>query len=170
MPISLTPDHILIVLFLSLVLVAAGQDVSRYRIPNWISVAIIGLYPFHAWLSAAPVPWGWSLMVAGIVFVAGFALFAFKVLGGGDVKLLVATSLWAGPAYIFDLLIFTALAGGVMAIVLVSRAKLVLAWAFDHAGWTGLRDKMMSDVLPYGLAIAVGSGVVALQLFQGGLS
>ncbi|GAB6053820.1 prepilin peptidase [Magnetospira thiophila] len=170
MPMSLTPDFFMIVLFLSLVLVAAGHDVSRYRIPNWISVAVLVLYPVHVWLSVSPVDWVWSLAVAGGVFAVGFALFAFGLLGGGDVKLLVAASLWAGPPLILDLLVVTALAGGVMALFLLSPARLVLAWGFEQVGWAGLRDKMMTDVLPYGLAIAVGALAVAVQLIEGGLS
>jgi prepilin peptidase CpaA len=66
-------------------------------------------------------------------------------MGGGDVKLLASTSVWAGPALVFPLLMVTALAGGLVAVgVLAARRR--------------------RSPLPYGVAIAAGGLVVAQRL------
>ena len=57
---------------------------------------------------------GLALACAAVVFGAGTAAFAAGALGGGDVKLLAAASLFAGPGLISDFLLVTALAGGVL--------------------------------------------------------
>src|SRR5690242_11071580 len=89
-------DHLLIVLFLALICWAALRDAMAFRIPNWISVGVLLLYPLHVLASDVPIDWHSGLITAGLVFAAGFITFAGGICGGGDVKLLSAASLWAG--------------------------------------------------------------------------
>ena len=97
-------DHLVIALFLALLCVAAIHDATTYRIPNRVSLAMAALYPAHVLASGADVAWMGALFVAAAVFAAGTVLFAWRVLGGGDVKLLAAatSSCWrrrrCGPA------------------------------------------------------------------------
>lgn len=148
-------------------LTAAISDLRVYRIPNWLTAGIAALYPLHVLMSPVPVPWAWSLGLAAGIFVIGIPLFVAGYMGGGDVKLMAALSLWAGPAYILDFLFITAIAGGVMALVVTTRLKTILAYAFDSAGRTAWRDKLLADVLPYGVAIAVGGTYVAIMRLVG---
>ena len=60
-------------------------------------------------------PWA-----APLVFVAGALLFSRGLIGGGDVKLLTAATLWAGPGLTPALLIVTALLGGLLTLALLS--------------------------------------------------
>ena len=53
------------------------------------------------------------------VFLVGAVLFARGWLGGGDVKLLTAATLWAGPAGTPALLVLTGVLGGVLALFLL---------------------------------------------------
>ena len=57
------------------------------------------------------------------MLVLGFALFAAGLFGGGDAKLMAAAALWLGWSTGTSVLVFTALAGGVLAIV-------YLGWSF----------------------------------------
>src|SRR5713226_2015705 len=92
--------HIVAVLaFAALLLWAAGEDIHRLTIGNWVSLTMIGLYPIHVLTSPVPVNWPVAALIATATFAAGFVLFALKMVGGGDVKLLAATSLWANPAF-----------------------------------------------------------------------
>jgi prepilin peptidase CpaA len=138
-------------LLIALLAWAAGGDVRRYIIPNRISLLILAAYlPFAVGAAFLPglypsVNWFSGLMVGGAVLLAGFALFAAGIMGGGDVKLLASTSVWAGPALVFPLLMVTALAGGLVAVgVLAARRR--------------------RSPLPYGVAIAAGGLVVAQRL------
>lgn len=93
-PAELTNAVVLI--YMGLLLTAAYTDFRFYKIPNKIVLSILILYPAYVVSSPVAVPWDTSLMVAGIVFLAGLLLFRFGAMGGGDVKLLVAVMLWSG--------------------------------------------------------------------------
>jgi len=99
---------------------------------------------------------------AASLLVYGFFLFALKMVGGGDVKLLAATSLWAGPALILSFTFITAIAGGVigLAMLLLQRRRAVPVSVDSEHG-------AAPAVMPYGVAIAVGGLMVALTLLKG---
>ena len=116
-------------LMAALVLWAVVSDVRTYTIPNWISAAIIGL----ALVQMALLGLGWAawpyLVCAAAVLVVGFGLFVCNCLGAGDVKLLTALALWAGPAGLSGLIVWTAIGGGGLALVV-----LVADWLRRRAG------------------------------------
>jgi prepilin peptidase CpaA len=158
--------HIAVVLaFAALLLWAAGEDIHRLTISNWVSLAIVGLYPIYVLSSPVPVAWPWSLAIAGMTLAAGFVLFALHMIGGGDVKLLSATALWAGPAFFAGFIMLTAIAGGVvgLAILLLRRRRMAPA-ANDGT------QAAQPAVMPYGVAIAAGGLMVALTLVKGTIS
>ena len=84
----LSPHTFVCALFLVLLLIAAGSDLRHLRIPNWIVVAILVLYPLHAWPAGPSIAWAAAVGGAALVFVVGALLFATGAMGGGDVKLL----------------------------------------------------------------------------------
>jgi prepilin peptidase CpaA len=157
-------NHFVIALFVGLLALAAVSDVVEYRIPNRIVLAITALYPVHVLAASHRVDWTGALLVMAVVFAGGFVLFASGRLGGGDVKLATATALWAGPAVVLDYLLVTALVGGVMGLVMATKYRFALALAIDPAGKRGFRDVLLSDVMPYGVAIAMGGFLVAGRL------
>ncbi|MBL8703336.1 MAG: prepilin peptidase [Rhodospirillales bacterium] len=150
---------------MGLVLAAAIGDIKTYRIPNAVSFALLALYPFFALTAPYPVAPLESLGVMAATLALGFALFSMRLAGGGDVKLLTALTLYAGPALVMDLVLVIAVAGGAIAIVMLSeRTRFVLASAFDQVGSRTLRDAFLADVIPYGVAIAAGAVFLALRL------
>ena len=153
-----------IFLFVSLLCLAAIEDVRDFRIPNRIVLALMALYPAYVLASSDPVLWWNGLLVAALCFVIGLLLYATGTVGGGDIKLIVAASLWAGTEYIFEFLIITGLAGGFLAMLLGSGLVRGLAIMADNAGNLDLRDKLLSRDLPYGVAIAAGGLFVGSRL------
>jgi prepilin peptidase CpaA len=91
--------------------------------------------------SPAAVDWVGGAAVAAVILTVGIVLFALRVAGGGDVKLLAATALWAGPAQIVPFLL------------LVSP---------DQEAAVKLRQSV-----PYGIAIAAGGLWVASRMLLG---
>lgn len=150
---------------MGLALASAFSDVKTYRIPNAFSLGLLALYPFFALTAPYPTQPLLSLGVMAAVLVVGFAVFSLRLMGGGDVKLMTALSLFAGPALIMDLLLVTAVAGGAISVVMLFRsARFALASAFDQVGSRVLRDALLTDVIPYGVAIAAGAVFLALRL------
>ncbi|MCP5368606.1 MAG: prepilin peptidase [Hyphomicrobiales bacterium] len=160
-------EFFLIALFVGLLGLAAMSDVHAYRIPNRISLAIAALYPAFVLVHGDPVNWLGALAVAAAVLVFGFILFATNTVGGGDVKLLTAVALWAGPSLVLEFLLITAFAGGLLALVMTSELRFSLAMAVERIGGKGLRDVLIGNVLPYGVAIAAGGFFVAWNLLRG---
>ena len=149
--------------FAALLLWAAGEDVHRLTISNWISLTIVGLYPIYVLSSPVAVGWPWSVAVAGLMLAAGFVLFALRLMGGGDVKLLTATALWAGPGLIASFIFLTAIAGGIVGLVILFLRRRRMAPAADGT------LAAQPAVMPYGVAIAAGGLMVAMTLVKGAL-
>src|SRR3546814_4595886 len=103
--------QIVVASFLALLLIAAVRDVQTYRIPNAVTLAVLILYPLHLSYSPMPVDWISALAVFGGALLVGLALFVSNALGAGDVKLLAAVLLWAGPELAPAALLLTAFAG-----------------------------------------------------------
>jgi len=162
------PDQLIVLCFLGLLAWAACSDALEFKIPNAASIGIAALFPLYAVASPAPVAWVWSATIAVVVLCLGLALFARDLIGGGDVKLLSATALWAGPRFFLPMILVTALSGGALAL---------LAWCLQRTqrhrmpaapgGGAGASAATAPIQLPYGVAISVGAGLVGLRLLSG---
>jgi prepilin peptidase CpaA len=104
---------------------------------------------------------GVTILCSLAVFVIGATGFAAGVLGGGDVKLLAAASLFAGSARLVDFLVVTALVGGALGLAVLVGAP--IGPAIPATGGT-VRSRLHSG-LPYGPAIAAGGLWVVAALY-----
>lgn len=134
---------------------AAASDAARRRIPNALVLALVAAALLRI---ALEIGAGASLMlpvadlaVGVAVFLVGAIAFQFRLLGGGDVKLLAAGALWVGALAAGSFLVTTVLTGGVLGL-----GYLVLIAATRH------RDAVDRLSLPYGLAIAAGGVLTTL--------
>ena len=100
----------------ALLALAALIDIRERRIPNWLTGVVVVLYPLHVLASPMPIAWFGALAVAAATFMFGFMLFARQLIGGGDVKLIAAVSLWTGPEHLALFALVTSLAGGGLAL------------------------------------------------------
>jgi prepilin peptidase CpaA len=103
---------------------------------------------------------GMALACGAIVFAVGAAAFSVGAMGGGDVKLLAAASLFAAPARELDFLTITAVVGGVLGLAILAGVPIGPADASAHGT---IRTRLRSS-LPYGPAIAAGGMWVAASL------
>lgn len=154
-----------------LVLAVAGcvTDLRSRRIPNLLTLGgAAAALLFHG-VTGGASGLGWS--AAG--WLTGLALFlpvfALRGIGGGDVKLLAALGGWLMPGSTVWLAIYTALAGGVLAIAVAVNARyfgqalrnvwgLLMFWRVagigPHPGLT--LESARAPRLPYALPIAAG--------------
>jgi prepilin peptidase CpaA len=146
-----------LIVFALLLLMAAWQDLRSMQIADGLSLGIAGA--FAAWALAGLAGgtlsfWSVALALACAigVFALGALAFAAGVLGGGDVKLLAASSLFAGPALMLDFIATVALAGGLLGIAILAGAPIGSAAPTSDGT---LRTRLRGD-LPYGPAIAAG--------------
>ena len=94
-------------------LFAAGTDLKRREIDNWLNIAIALAAPLFWWAGGLEL-WPDIALHVGIA-VAAFAiaagLFAIGQMGGGDVKLIAALALWFPPTAFVQMLIVMAVLG-----------------------------------------------------------
>ncbi len=150
--------------FACLLVAAAVSDAVRYKIPNWASLALVGLFVAAAIAGPAPLAGYWDNLVVGLaVFALGFALFQWTGMGGGDAKLAAAIALWSGFSGLQDLMLWLALsmAGLVVMLVLIRRLpKLAFAQS--------VRMLQVGAPAPLGLALAA-AGLLASGSFDAAL-
>ena len=153
-----------LVLFAAALVWGATSDLLWLRIPNWVVVTIAALYPVYVLSAAQPIGWQGALVLAGLVFAIGFALYSFRLLGGGDVKFLAVVALWAGPVQITAFMLSTAIIGGLLAIMATTPLRLLLPYMAAATGVDADIRQLMKLQIPYGIAIAAGGLVVAARL------
>lgn len=153
--------------YVALLVVAALSDVWRFLIPNWISLALVGL--FVAAALALPVPVDWLNQLGGmaVMLAAALLLYVFGLMGGGDLKLAGAVGLWIGLGSLPQLLVVIALAGGAFALALilfrrVLTGALVAQTVCEQV--TLPRVLLPGEQIPYGVAIAAGGIWLARDL------
>ena len=146
--------------FAGLMATAAFEDFRRLVIPNGLVLGLCLLWPFHVATAAMPslASAGGAALCAATVFVAGAVLFARGLIGGGDVKLLAAAALWAGPAGTPSLLVLTGLFGGLLSLLLLTPAGALVGATRQVAG--GHRADPI--LVPYGVAIAAAALAVTI--------
>ena len=93
-------------------------------------------------------------------------MFVFRLIGDDDVKLLSAVSLWAGPVQIVDLLLITALAGGLISLAMMTTLRLYRPGPVETMAALP-RFNTRKQYIPYGVAIAVGGFYVGARLLTG---
>jgi prepilin peptidase CpaA len=147
--------------FAVLMAIAACEDLRRLTIPNAVVIGLCALWPLHL----VTAPGGTLSTILGaalcgvVVFIGGALLFSRGFVGGGDVKLLAAATLWAGPGMTPALLALTGLLGGVLAVL---RLSAVALRAFLSTNPAPSVASARAAPVPYGVAIAGAALIVTL--------
>jgi prepilin peptidase CpaA len=155
--------------------IATITDLFFGKIYNWLTApaALIGLgVSFYLF--------GWSGILQSVAaLLVGLALygwiFGIRMIGGGDVKLLMALGAWGGIRYTFDVALLGVVLGGAMSIgVLLYKGKL---FAFSRRMYYFLLSVLIKELepqalkvdknikMPFGIPISIAAVWVA---FRGG--
>ncbi|HEX3862233.1 MAG TPA: prepilin peptidase [Stellaceae bacterium] len=156
--------------FTAVMVAAAFEDFRRQIIPNLLPIILCAVWPLYL-LATGPTFYGAGSAVAcaAAVFCGGAILFRCGCLGGGDVKLLSAATLWVGPGGTLDLLMVTVLLGGPIALFFLIPQGRKLAGAIRRAMGqnTVQAERVLAMPMPYGIAIAGAAMIVTLPPFFG---
>lgn len=143
----------------ALMIFAAAYDLLTMTIPNRISLALIASFVAIAlFLGLSWTEFAMHIGVGILVLAVGLGLFAAGWVGGGDVKLAAASALLLGFGHTLDYLMFSALAGGVLTLLILLLRRAPLPDAALRMVWLRrLYDP--NNGVPYGIALAVGAMV-----------
>lgn len=148
--------YLLLSVFPAALLIAAANDIYEFKIPNWISIILVAAYPAAGFaVGASPHVMIEGTLIGAAALTIGFALFAVKIVGGGDAKLFAATAPWLGFVGLGGFLFYTAMAGLFLAIAMGTFRKLPVLPVYAHAPWLIKLHERKKD-LPYAVAIAAG--------------
>ena len=151
-------------------LLATVVDIRVRRIPNALTATMAGIGLGFAASGMS----GLSLGASILGFVIGFALMmpghALGATGAGDVKFMAAVGAIVGPTLVVSAFLFTAIAGGVLAIAVAIRRKRLAATLAGTgrliSAPAGAKKEIEaatgSSRFAYGPAIAIGSVLAAL--------
>ncbi len=136
---------------------AAVSDLLSMSIANRVSVLLAVTFAVIAPMT--DMDWqtyGWHFAAGGLVLCVTFALFAIGAMGGGDAKLLAATSLWFGMSMeLVSYLTTTAYLGGILAIaVLLLRKSPLVVFVSENPFLRNLANPKVG--IPYGITLGIG--------------
>jgi prepilin peptidase CpaA len=150
---------------------ASTTDLLWGKIFNWFTLpcALAGMatsFYLAGWNGVFQAVLG---LVAGFVFYGW--MFGLKVMGGGDVKLLMALGTWGGFRYTEEVAILGVLVGGVFSIGILLYKKRI--FSFSQKLYRFLLSLMIKDLsleipkidrtltLPFGIPISIAAVWVA---------
>ena len=150
-------DAIRLLFFPAVMAFAASSDLFTMTISNRLSLALTAAFFLLAivtGMSLAAV--GMHLAAAALVLVFAFGFFTQGWIGGGDAKLAAATALWFGFGHLLDYLLYAAMFGGALSLILIQFRKLPLPAVLARQEWI-LRLHEKGGGVPYGIALAAAA-------------
>jgi len=173
-------DDVRLALLVVLLALAAFIDVRTYRIPNWLTAggaaAGLALGAAIQWQVLGPA-WAvngllWSLggLAAGLVLM--LPMYALRVMGAGDVKLMAMAGAFLGLGQIVQAVLCVFVAGGVLAVGyalwrralgrmtvnvvdIVQSMVIAAAAGVPPPGMAAMRPSV--GKIPYGVSISAGT-------------
>jgi prepilin peptidase CpaA len=91
-----------------------------------------------------------------VVLVVAFGCFAMGWVGGGDAKVAASAALWFGFAHLMDYLLYAALFGGALTLLLIQLRQWPLPYPLARQAWLQRLHAKESGI-PYGIALAIGA-------------
>ena len=167
----MAPDRLVLLAVAMGTAAAAGIDMQTRRVPNALTLSLAA-----AGASIAALGWGHvglSASIAGLLVGLGLMLpgHLLGATGAGDVKLFGAVGTLLGPSGIMFAFIYTALSGGVLALLVAARRRRMrrtLAGTAKFVASVGtskaeLEHSTAGNRFAYAPAIAIGAVLAALR-------
>ena len=151
---------------------AAAIDLRTRRVPNPLTATLAALGLAFAACGISGITIGGALTGLALGFALMLPGYLFGATGAGDVKLFAAAGALMGPAPIIIAFIYTAIAGGAMALAIAAgrgrlqrtlgRTAQLVASGGSNAAL--IEAPIENNRFPYAPAIAVGCVIASLGL------
>jgi prepilin peptidase CpaA len=153
-----------LLVFAGLMVWAAIGDVRSFTITNKLNLVIAGSFL----VLALPMGMAWPqildhVKVGLITIVITIMMFLIGIYGGGDAKMTGAVALWLGPSAMFPFIFYTALAGGVLVIILIISRTIAKKYGLPKSPKWARRMLRKRSAVPYGVALGAGALIAVPQ-------
>ena len=174
------PDYFLILLLLSVLIISAIIDFRSQKIPNLLTYPVMAIALGYHFVMSGP---------DGLLFSAGGLAVGIAILilpylmggmGAGDVKLMGAVGAILGARGVFVAFLFSAIAGGIYALILLLLNRRYFRGFFARQSTTLKTFMLTKQFIPipadenerepklcYGIAIALGTLLSVFLEFSG---
>ena len=165
----------LFILFSIIILISlsSAYDIKFRRIPNFLTYpAVLTGLAYHSYTAGFE---GFQFSIYGTLTGVGLLIIPYisGKMGAGDAKLLGAVGSFIGAKYVFIAFLFTAVTGGILALLILLLNNQKFKTFFPNFYNSGLNPLVIrkdlsfrnnEDIRPrpnlcYGLAIATGTGI-----------
>jgi len=143
-----------------LLVIAAYTDIRTFRIPNLLVLAIGALGVSRLVLLGDPISAVYAVVASFLGFLIGLVLFSRRIVGGGDVKLLVATILLIRYPDLFKFFVRMGVFGALLSVAVIALRNYVPQFRGPRLA---TQMATIRPAVPYGIAIA-GAGILTLLL------
>ena len=167
---ELTPINLFFAaIYIFILVVSIISDYKKTIIPNWCSAALAIEFALYSILFLTYNQIAWNIGLSVVVLSIGITFYSFGWFGGGDVKLLSAVMMWAGPEHGVSFMFFVAMIGLIMAFALIILRRYLRYYPnlFDRSEF--LRRPVVwveEGAFPYGIAIGGGALMIGPALFS----
>ena len=168
-----------LIIFCTLLLWAIISDVKNYILSNKLCLSVTCLYFIFLgalYINGTFPPLSYilySIGIAVVIFIILAVLFAFNLIGGGDVKLIPAVALWAGPSLTIKFLLITTICGGIVSLGIIVlkyfKKKHLQPKSSENVNYFMSKSTELENEennIPYGIAISIGGLVIAYDLYR----
>lgn len=161
--------------------VCAGMDLKDRLIPNELVIAVAVIGFAQGLVSRTGTVW-LSLLAAVLVFFGLGILSHYKIIGGGDLKLISAVTLLVPPDRVGQLLLEIALAGGLLGLFYLAAHRWLKSLPASQSAPVEIASStsplaqmirtervriVAGDSLPYALAVLGGvASYIAIEFYQ----
>jgi prepilin peptidase CpaA len=145
--------------FCLLVILGALSDLTRFKIPNFVSYGLILLFAIYAAVFWRELPVLQHLGIGLVIFVMCVVFWQMKWMGGGDVKFLAGIGLWMGPQGALPFCILLSLASAAF-LGALKTLRLWNPWFQAHSAVPQFVKTLLmksETAIPYGLPAAVAA-------------
>lgn len=150
-------DLILLIALMPVVLASALSDLRQLKIRNTHVLTAIGFFAALAPFLLDGTEIASRILVAALIFAVCFFLFALRVIGGGDSKMLAVVMLFVPST---DAVQFLRIFAVALAVVSLSALMLQNSPAIRVLSWSSIQKKRH---VPVGVAIAISVALLVLS-------
>lgn len=149
-----TTSLVLVVLLIIFLIIAVIYDAKQRRIPNYLSLGAIPIFLLAGFISMRFDFFVLQLLGALAMFIIWWIMWMFKIVGGGDHKVMIAVGAATGLSLVLPITLATILVGGIQALVFISMLWLA-----------GCKSTITNKKLPYTVSILFGTALALLGRF-----
>ncbi len=143
---------------------AAVSDMLSMTIANRVSVILVVAFAILAPFTDMALTMVGMHLAAGLaMLLITFGMFSVGAMGGGDAKLIAATSVWMGFSIsLFHYLVVASFVGGLLTLFIIAYRKSPMSAYVGHIDF--MHRLARKDVgIPYGIALGIAGVVVYPQ-------